>query len=198
MYRFIPVHCTHTSSLKKINEGEGKGNLYSRMLTNKYRTTKSHNWFKEELSMPVRCRVNVMKNHRIFTYFKEIPDINNKDLLHSTGNYIQLLVINYNGRESEKETDHFAVHLKLAQPCKLTTCSCSVAQSCPTLCDPMDCKPPDSSVHRLLQGWILEWIATSSSRGSSDGQMDIECPLMWCTRKNMVLVTQDLPRKHVC
>ena len=40
-------------------------------------------------------------------------------------------------------------------------------QSCPTLCDPMDCTPPGSSVHRMLQVRILEWVAMPSSRGSS-------------------------------
>ena len=40
-------------------------------------------------------------------------------------------------------------------------------QSCPTLCDPMDCSPPGSSVHRILQARILEWVAMSFSRGSS-------------------------------
>ena len=40
-------------------------------------------------------------------------------------------------------------------------------QWCPTLCDPMGCSPPGSSVHGLLQARILEWVATSSSRGSS-------------------------------
>ena len=33
-----------------------------------------------------------------------------------------------------------------------------VAQSCPTLCDPMDCSPPGSSVHEILQVRILEWV----------------------------------------
>ena len=40
-------------------------------------------------------------------------------------------------------------------------------QSCPTLCDPMDCNPPGSSDHGILQARILEWVATPSSRGSS-------------------------------
>ena len=34
-----------------------------------------------------------------------------------------------------------------------------VAQSCPTLCDPVDCNPLDSSVHGILQAGILEWLA---------------------------------------
>ena len=40
-------------------------------------------------------------------------------------------------------------------------------QSCLTLCDPMDCSPPGSSVHGILQTRILEWVAMPSSRGSS-------------------------------
>ena len=43
----------------------------------------------------------------------------------------------------------------------------SVAQSCPTLCDPMDCSLPGSSVHGILQARVLEWVAISFSRGSS-------------------------------
>ena len=46
-------------------------------------------------------------------------------------------------------------------------CCCWLAQSCPTLCDPTDCSPPDSSVHGILQAGILEWVAVPSSRGSS-------------------------------
>ena len=45
--------------------------------------------------------------------------------------------------------------------------TCSVPQSCPTLWDPMDCRPPGSSVHGILQASILEWVAISFSRGSS-------------------------------
>ena len=41
-----------------------------------------------------------------------------------------------------------------------------VAQLCPTLCDPMDCSPPGSSVHGSSRK-ILEWVAISFSRGSS-------------------------------
>ena len=42
-----------------------------------------------------------------------------------------------------------------------------VAQSCPTLCDPVDCNLPGSSIHGILQARTLEWIAISFSRGSS-------------------------------
>ena len=48
-----------------------------------------------------------------------------------------------------------------------STCACVRAkslQSCPTLCDPIDCSPPGASVHGILQARILEWVA--SPRGS--------------------------------
>ena len=40
-------------------------------------------------------------------------------------------------------------------------------QTCPTLCDPMDCSPPDSSVHGIFPKRILEWVAVASSKASS-------------------------------
>ena len=42
-----------------------------------------------------------------------------------------------------------------------------IAQSSPTLCNPMDCSPPGSSVCGITQAKILEWVAISFSRGSS-------------------------------
>ena len=42
-----------------------------------------------------------------------------------------------------------------------------VSQSCPTLFNPVDCRPPGSSVHGILQRGILEWVAIAFSRGSS-------------------------------
>ena len=38
-----------------------------------------------------------------------------------------------------------------------------VAQSCPTLCDPMDCSPPGSSIHGIFQARVLEWGAIAFS-----------------------------------
>jgi len=42
-----------------------------------------------------------------------------------------------------------------------------VAQSCPTLCNPMDYSLPGASVHEILQARMLQWVAVSFSRGSS-------------------------------
>ena len=47
-------------------------------------------------------------------------------------------------------------------------------QSCLTLCHPMDCSPPGSSVHRILQENILEWVAKFSSPG-----IKATCPSLW-------------------
>ena len=49
-----------------------------------------------------------------------------------------------------------------------------VAQLCPTLCDPMDCSPPGSSIHGILQARILEWVAMLFSRGSSQPRNQIQ------------------------
>ena len=56
-------------------------------------------------------------------------------------------------------------------------CACLVAQSCPTLCIPMDCRPPGASVHGILQARILEWVAICYSRGScqSRAQTCVSC-----------------------
>ena len=45
--------------------------------------------------------------------------------------------------------------------------ACACTQLCPTFCDPMDCSPPDSSVHEIFWETILEWVAIGLSRGSS-------------------------------
>ena len=46
-------------------------------------------------------------------------------------------------------------------------CACELFQSCPTLCDPMNCSPPSCSVYGILQVRILERVAMPSCRGSS-------------------------------
>ena len=47
-----------------------------------------------------------------------------------------------------------------------------VAQLCSTLCNPMDCKPPGSSVPGILQAGILEWVAILFSKGSSQPRIE--------------------------
>ena len=69
-------------------------------------------------------------------------------------------------RLTEKKKDKFLWKTHSGPPAQACVCVYSVTQSCPTLCDPMDCSPPDSSVHGILQARIMEWVAMPSSRGS--------------------------------
>ena len=68
-----------------------------------------------------------------------------------------------------------------------------VTQSCPTLCDPMDCSPQSSSVHGILQARVLEWVAISFSRGSSRPRdwTQVSCIAgrrfnLWATREALI------------
>ena len=65
-----------------------------------------------------------------------------------------------------------------------------IAQSCLTLCDPVDYSLPSSSVHGILQAWILEWVAIPFSRGSFQprDQTRVSCiagwfSTIWATRE---------------
>ena len=76
------------------------------------------------------------------------------------------MVILGNGNREERTEDSFfqpIFYLPAIPPCVLA----KSLQSCPTLCDPMDCSLPDSSVHEVLRTRILEWVAMPSSRESS-------------------------------
>ena len=51
-----------------------------------------------------------------------------------------------------------------------------VAQSCPTLCNPVDCSLPGSSVHGIFQAIVLEWVAISFSRKSANHSIILKLP----------------------
>ena len=69
-----------------------------------------------------------------------------------------------NNRSWRKMNEVTACHLRLGScalrdpwaPCIGTESESEVAQSCPTLCDPMDCSLPGSSIHRIFQARVLE------------------------------------------
>ena len=66
-------------------------------------------------------------------------------------------------------------------------CVCAKSlQPCLTLCDAMDCSPPDSSVHGNLQARILEWIAMPSSRGSSRPRDRTHIPYVSCPGREIL------------
>ena len=75
-------------------------------------------------------------------------------------------------------------------------------QSCPMLCEPMDCSPLGSSVHVILQARILDWVAIFFSRGSSwpRDQTWVSCIAggcftVWATREGYE-ITQPIKTNH--
>ena len=88
-----------------------------------------------------------MRKHRKAK--EEINNCNNKIRYH-----IYTKDFNYNFLMLTSKNTH--THLSLL-----------VTQLCLTLCDPMDCSPPGSSVHGIFQARIMEWVAISFSGGSS-------------------------------
>ena len=65
-------------------------------------------------------------------------------------------------------------------------CVCVLTQLCLTLCNPMDCSLPDSSVHGIFQARILEWVTISHSRRSCQptDQTCISC--VFCISRQIV------------
>ena len=60
-----------------------------------------------------------------------------------------------------------SAHIISLRCCRVRKVKVLVAQSCPTLCDPMDRSPPGSSIYGILQARISAWVAISFSKGSS-------------------------------
>ena len=76
----------------------------------------------------------------------------------------------------------------------MTLCLCHVSQSCPTLCDLMDCSPAGSSVHANPPARILEWVAIFFSMGSSQPRewMQVSCIvgrffIIWVTTEDPLI-----------
>ena len=87
-------------------------------------------------------------------------------------------------------------------PCK---CAGSVQFShsaCPTLCDPIDCSPQGSSVHRIFQAKILDWVAISSSIGLHI-TLKIKCqvltvtPTFFTVHFNHSILWAHMPQLHL-
>ena len=80
----------------------------------------------------------------------------------------------------------YTVHRTAPHDKECVVCCAKSLQSCSTLCDPMDCSLPGSSVHGILQARILEWVAAPFSRGifltqgSSPGLVRCRCCRHWC------------------
>ena len=102
--------------------------------------------------------------YSIFELFYNICFYTNSSVI-STFSFNQVWLDHGQGISSDIELS--SVRIRHIQP-KSPECVCVlVAQSCPTLCDPMDCSQPGSPVNGILQARILEWISIPFSRGSS-------------------------------
>ena len=68
--------------------------------------------------------------------------------------------------------------------CRKVKSESEVAQSCPTLCDPMDCSVPGSSAHGIFQARVLEWVAVAFSKSQVAQWSDqiISDQLLSCVR----------------
>ena len=75
--------------------------------------------------------------------------------------------IYYCGQESLRRNGVAIIVNRRVQNAVKSESESEFAQFCPTLCDPMDCSLPSSSVHGIFQAIVLEWIAISFSKGSS-------------------------------
>ena len=80
--------------------------------------------------------------------------------------YSQVLI--YNFIDTLRNDDHI-----------LDNVLCLVIQLCLTLCDPMDCSPPGSSIHEILQARILKWVANALLQGIFPTQGSNPCLLHW-------------------
>ena len=92
-----------------------------------------------------------------------MKEINKKDLLYSTGNYSQYLIITYNGKDSEKEYRYMR-EMKFLSRVQLFEIPWTVVL-------------PGSSIRGIFQARVLEWVAISFSRGSSQprDQTQVSC-----------------------
>ena len=104
----------------------------------------------------------------------------------------QYRIINNNDSSNSKNKHLFNWHLLIAYLAlgSRNERESEVAQSCPTLSYPVDCRPPGSSLRGISQARILEWVAISFSRGSSRprdrtlvSHIAGRCFTLWATRK---------------
>ena len=117
--------------------------------------------------------------------------ITNKDLLYNTWNSAHCCVTVWMGGNLAGENGYMYMDgwVLCYWPETITTlfvnrlCEVKVkmlvAQSCPTLCNPMDCSQPCSSVHAILQARIPEWVAIPFSRGIFKTQ-GLNLGLLYC------------------
>ena len=74
---------------------------------------------------------------------------------------------------------------------------CAIIQSYMIICDPMNCAPPGSSVHGISQARILEWVAISSSRGSSQPRNQTCVSCVSCVGRQIIYHQHHMSNTYV-
>ena len=125
--------------------------------------------------------ISLLYNHKVLALGPtQIPKSADTHLLYKMGQYFH---ITYGHPPSHfKPSLDYTGHLMQSES--------EVSQSCPTLCDPMDCSPPGSSVHGIFQARVLEWAGISFSRRSSQPRdrtwvspIADRCFTIWATKE---------------
>ena len=83
--------------------------------------------------------------------------------------YTQDIALNFLNFSTQHQTKHKPRLLMLFSYLFACVCTCVCMLSCVWLCDPTDCSPPASTAYGIFQARILEWVAISNSRRSSQG-----------------------------
>ena len=105
--------------------------------------------------------MKTLKNHNRFLQAQHHEDNSGQSFL------IQLRLVLWQANIAFVFTDPLGEGFPLSS----VYCRCVlVARSCLTLCHPVGCSPPGSSVHGILQAMVLEWVAISFSRGTSQSR----------------------------
>ena len=111
---------------------------------------------KLEANIPA-CLASSLTSVSLKSLFRNRLVVAKRDGVGSWGQQMEVLKCRMDGQQDPLDSTE-----NLQSPIRVL-----VTQLSPTRCDRMDCSPPGSSVHGILQARILEWVAISSSRGSS-------------------------------
>ena len=87
--------------------------------------------------------------------------------------------------------------VKNQQYCNKSNCCCLVSKSSLTLCDPMDCSLPGFSVHGIFRARILEWVAISCCKGSSQPRDRTQVFCISCIGRRVLYQCNSREAQHI-
>ena len=128
-------------------------------MKNHRRRSAFYRHFSGVCSVPGSVLAAVGQAARVSTAFPELTVCWRDQLLHMT----LLMWWDYHKGSSHMQLPQ-SHPMQWVEPC-MCVCVCVCVYSVASLCNPMDCSPPGSSIHGILQARILGWVAISFSRG---------------------------------